>query len=204
MSSPYYKTKPVITIDIDDVLTATNRAAETIAKQFNEKPDFSTYECFEGLSPMCAFAIMQLFFTPELCNPKTVKLTSQWVPTYLTELRKLFNVYFITARDNSLFEPTLRYFAHNKITINPDNLITTGSRAAKFEIMNRLKTVFHIDDSEKVIIKCMEHKLPYCMISNKYTGYNHHLRDAAGENLAKNIDEFWQRRNFFFSKINTK
>ena len=185
----------VLTLDIDDCMVDTNGASENIAATFGETLDYSDFHYINRCTPACAQAISDFLFVGDAsCDPKRVKLTSDLVPYYMKILSLLFTVYYVTARASDKFEPTIRYFEHYKIPISRNNLITLGSSADKLDVIIKLKSVFHMDDSATTILKCLEKNLNFCMISNRKTGYNMHLREAVGSRWANNIDELWQRR----------
>jgi uncharacterized HAD superfamily protein len=191
-----------ITFDIDDCLVDTNGASERIAAKHGETLDYSDFHYIKRCSPECAKEISDFLFVGDAsCNPKLVELTSNRVPEYMRRLDTEYKIYYVTARASDMFEPTLRYFEHYGIPVSRDTLITLGPNTNKIDVLKKLDTIFHLDDSVGTIQNCMIHNINFCMLSGPQTAYNKHLRQIVGRRWVKHIDEFWTRRAEFIPGI---
>ncbi|GHS96835.1 hypothetical protein FACS189421_02570 [Bacteroidia bacterium] len=194
-----------ITLDIDDCLVDTNGVSEKIAARYGETLNYSDFNYINRCSPACAEEISKFLFVGDAsCDHKLVPLTSTNIPRNIKELSTILNIHYVTTRAPEKYEPTLRYFEHKDIHVPRNNLIALGAGADKIDVILKLKSLFHMDDSATTIQKCMEYNVNFCMMSNPKTGYNIPMREKVGKRWVGSFDEFWQRKFEFLPMINQK
>lgn len=84
-------------------------------------------------------------------------------------------IYVITARDEILKEKTLELVSTNFPEVTETILV--GFNESKRDMLEAYHCNLFIDDSPTQIEAGINYSIHTIMISNKYTSYNHHLRD---------------------------
>jgi len=184
-----------LTFDLDDVVFHSKDAIIKFLSARGIAPNFSDF-AYRWLPDDVRQELFGYFAMPDFY--KTVP-TSPNLPMYIETLRKDYDVLFVTARPKSLSWATLQQFADGGIGVEEKEIIFLGLGADKTEALKRIAPILHIDDGAPVIEACLANGINHLMVSNEFTGYNHYLRDEPKVRWVKNLDEFWESRDYFIN-----
>ncbi len=96
-------------------------------------------------------------------------------------------IYVITARDHSLYDQTWEMVYKNFPEM--DDVFLVGVLGNKNPALEELSCDLFIDDSPSNVTNAIEIGIKSILISNKYTKYNHQLRDSGKVKYYKSIGE---------------
>lgn len=183
MKKVIWTMKKNIFLDLDNVLIVPNFmevASERLGTDISEE-DITVYD-FANFPENVRKVIFECFNDPEIMckNYKIIEGVKEWV----AEQAKNHNVYIITARNESVKDATLALI-HEHF---PD-VLSVFFENRKSETMNLYDNVLFVDDSPGNILNALDSGIESVLVSNKYTKYNHHLKQNNTIKHVKTIAE---------------
>ncbi len=164
----------IITIDLDDVIFDTRPlyrlAFESLGQPFVKCSDWNLYKCY---GETVANRLFEVFKDDCLY---TMPLLDKRIPGVLNQLihKPNLDILFVTQRILKQPQKTFQQLINAGIQCSFDQVY--DQEGEKSDILIKLKTNLHFDDSPHVISQCINKNIPICMISNNYTQYNYYLR----------------------------
>ncbi|MDR1027610.1 MAG: hypothetical protein LBL46_04305 [Rickettsiales bacterium] len=163
--------KPVITIDIDNVVFAHDGIISGAA--------MTLYGMFTGLLDSVIGALPPAFVNAIMnASMGSARPAHIQVPYCIARLAETTDPHFLSARPPYSVGAVANLFDRYGMKIPRDRLVFVPSDR-KAETAIALGSILHIDDSDMVIKSMMKIGMNHCMISNDKTKYNHYLRPAA-------------------------
>lgn len=166
-------TRKNIFLDLDNVLVVSNfvdLASKEAGHDLKEE-DITTWD-FANFPENVRQLIFKYFNNPTvMCDTvKVVEGTVDWIKKYKSEN----DIYIITARNEQIAPDTLVMLDRIYDLKNIKKVIFERD---KVKIMKDFNDVLFVDDSPHNIMSAQEAGIYSVMISNKYTKYNHYMRD---------------------------
>lgn len=165
----------IVTFDLDECIFATSvlykKAFDLAGIQFKNPSDWNLQICYPKV---VTDVLYQLFKSDEIYNTPLIDAA---IPNILNEINKThkYKIFYVTQRLMQNPEKTYAQLLNNGIKCSFEQVY--DKKDNKVDVLRKLKTNLHFDDSPVVVSECLKQSVPIVMISNDFTGYNHNLRN---------------------------
>jgi FMN phosphatase YigB (HAD superfamily) len=162
----------VVAIDLDNTLFLNKALFEKVFEKHGMNYYPSKHWDMRDYPEEIRKEIFELFNKKEFVNQPLIEKD---IGKLLNETNKVFDVKFVSAREEELFlETAKRLMVEFPEFFTLDKLLFSSSR--KSDILKTMDLETHFDDSPEVIEDLKKNDLNFIMISNNNTPYNHKLR----------------------------
>lgn len=169
------KSKKIIALDLDGVLVglkAIDLASDLLG--YNHTEESATDWHMNCFPEELRLKILQYFSDPiVMCDkvkliPESQKKVREWYD-------KGYELHIVTAR-----VPEIRFKTMEMVDTHYPEITSVhfvGFNESKKDVLTKLNPIIFVDDSPSNILTSLELGINTKMISNRYTKYNHYLRD---------------------------